>query len=239
MTNNLSTVKALTFDVFGTVVDWRSSVIRECAELGRGEGIIADWASFADKWRGGYAPAMDQVRRGEIPWKSIDELHRMVLERLLEEFNITELIEDEKVHLNKAWHRLTPWPDSVEGLLRLKEKYIVATLSNGNISLLVNMAKYSGLPWDCILSSELAKHYKPDKEVYLTAASLLDLDPEQIMMCAAHRDDLEAASALGLKTAYISRPLEFGPEGKTDEIEYMPFDIIAQDILDLAQKLGV
>lgn len=239
MTNNLSTVKALTFDVFGTVVDWRSSVIRECAELGKREGIIADWASFADKWRGGYAPAMDQVRRVEIPWKSIDELHRMVLERLLDEFNITELTEDEKVHLNKAWHRLTPWADSVEGLLRLKEKYIVATLSNGNISLLVNMAKYSGLPWDCILSSELAKHYKPDKEVYLTAASLLDLDPEQIMMCAAHRDDLEAASALGLKTAYISRPLEFGPEGKTDEREEMPFDIIARDILDLAQKMGV
>ena len=239
MTNNLSTVKALTFDVFGTVVDWRSSVIRECAELGRREGIIADWASFADKWRGGYAPAMDQVRKGELSWKSIDELHRMVLERLLDEFNITELTEDEKVHLNKAWHRLTPWPDSVEGFLRLKEKYIVATLSNGNISLLVNMAKYSGLPWDCILSSELAKHYKPDKEVYLTAASLLDLDPEQIMMCAAHRDDLEAASALGLKTAYVSRPLEFGPEGKTDEIEDMPFDIITRDILDLAQKLGV
>jgi 2-haloacid dehalogenase len=239
MTNNLSTVKALTFDVFGTVVDWRSSVIRECTELGKREGIIADWASFADKWRGGYAPAMDQVRKGELSWKSIDELHRMVLERLLEEFNITELTEDEKVHLNKAWHRLTPWPDSVEGLLRLKEKYIVATLSNGNISLLVNMAKHALLPWDCILSSELAKHYKPDKEVYLTAASLFDLDPEQIMMCAAHRDDLEAASALGLKTAYISRPLEFGPEGKTDETEDMPFDIIARNLLDLAQKLGV
>jgi 2-haloacid dehalogenase len=225
--------------VFGTVVDWRSSVIRECTELGKREGIIADWASFADKWRGGYAPAMDQVRKGELSWKSIDELHRMVLERLLEEFNITELTEDEKVHLNKAWHRLTPWPDSVEGLLRLKEKYIVATLSNGNISLLVNMAKHALLPWDCILSSELAKHYKPDKEVYLTAASLFDLDPEQIMMCAAHRDDLEAASALGLKTAYISRPLEFGPEGKTDETEDMPFDIIARNLLDLAQKLGV
>ena len=239
MTNNLSTVKALTFDVFGTVVDWRSSVIRECTELGKREGIIADWASFADKWRGGYAPAMDQVRKGELSWKSIDELHRMVLERLLEEFNITELTEDEKVHLNKAWHRLTPWPDSVEGLLRLKEKYIVATLSNGNISLLVNMAKHALLPWDCILSSELAKHYKPDKEVYLTAASLFDLDPEQIMMCAAHRDDLEAASALGLKPAYISRPLEFGPEGKTDETEDMPFDIIARNLLDLAQKLGV
>jgi 2-haloacid dehalogenase len=239
MNKDFSSIKALTFDVFGTVVDWRTSIIRECTELGEREGISADWAAFADKWRGGYAPAMDQVRRGEIPWASIDELHRMVLERLLDEFNITELTEDEKVHLNKAWHRLSPWPDSLEGLLRLKEKYIVATLSNGNISLLVNMAKHSGLIWDCILSSELAKHYKPDKEVYLTAASLLDLEPEQIMMAAAHRDDLEAASALGLKTAYISRPLEFGPEGKTDETQDMPFDIIARDILDLARKLGV
>jgi 2-haloacid dehalogenase len=239
MNKDFSSIRALTFDVFGTVVDWRTSIIRECTELGEREGISADWAAFADKWRGGYAPAMDQVRRGEIPWASIDELHRMVLERLLDEFNITELTEDEKVHLNKAWHRLSPWPDSLEGLLRLKEKYIVATLSNGNISLLVNMAKHSGLIWDCILSSELAKHYKPDKEVYLTAASLLDLEPEQIMMAAAHRDDLEAASALGLKTAYISRPLEFGPEGKTDETQDMPFDIIARDILDLARKLGV
>jgi len=238
MNKDLSCIKALTFDVFGTVVDWSSSIIRECTELGKSKGIIADWEAFADKWRGGYAPAMDQVRKGEIPWASIDELHRMVLERLLDEFNITELTEDEKVHLNKAWHRLTPWADSAEGLLRLKEKYIVATLSNGNISLLVNMAKYSGLPWDCILSSELAKHYKPDKEVYLTAASLLDLDPEQIMMCAAHRGDLEAARALGFKTAYISRLLEFGPEGKTDEIEDMPFDIIARNLFVLGSEAG-
>jgi len=238
MTNNLSLVKALTFDVFGTVVDWRTSIIRECSELGEARGISADWAAFADKWRGGYAPAMDQVRRGELTWKSIDELHCMVLDRLLDEFNITNLSEDEKVDLNKAWHRLTPWPDSVEGLSKLKEKYIIATLSNGNVSLLVNMAKHSGLPWDCILSSELAKHYKPDKEVYLTAASLLDLKPEQVMMCAAHKDDLEAASALGLKTAYVSRPLEFGPDRKNDATDDMRFDIMARDIVDLAQRLG-
>ena len=175
MNKNPSSVKALTFDVFGTVVDWRSSIIRECFELGELKGISADWELFADKWRGGYAPAMDQVRKGELSWKSIDELHRMVLDRLLDEFNITNLSEDEKVDLNKAWHRLTPWPDSVEGLSKLKEKYIIATLSNGNVSLLVNMAKHSGLPWDVILSSELARHYKNDKEVYLTALSLLAL----------------------------------------------------------------
>ena len=238
MTNKLSSVKALTFDVFGTVVDWRSSIIKELNSFGESKGIIADWEAFADKWRGGYAPAMNQVRKGEIPWKTIDELHRMVLDQLLNEFEITGLSEREKVHINKAWHRLTPWPDSVEGLSRLKQKYIIATLSNGNISLLVNMAKHSGLPWDVILSSELARHYKTDKEVYLSAAALLDLRPEEIMMCAAHQDDLLAAQALGLKTAYISRPLEFGPERKNDATDDMPFDIVAKDIRNLADKLG-
>lgn len=238
MSTDLSYVKALTFDVFGTVVDWRSSIIKELNSFGESKGIIADWEAFADKWRGGYAPAMDQVRKGEIPWTNIDELHRMVLDRLLNEFEITDLSEDEKVHLNKAWHRLAPWPDSVEGLSRLKQKFIIATLSNGNISLLVNMAKHSGLPWDVILSSELARHYKTDKEVYMKALSLLDLRPEDLMMCAAHQDDLLAAQALGLKTAYISRPLEFGPERKNDATDDMPFDIIANDIVDLAEKLG-
>jgi len=239
MSTDLSYVKALTFDVFGTVVDWRSSIIKELNSFGESKGIVADWEAFADKWRGGYAPAMDQVRNGELLWKSIDELHRMVLDRLLNEFEITDLSEDEKVHLNKAWHRLAPWPDSVEGLSRLKQKFIIATLSNGNISLLVNMAKHSGLPWDVILSSELAKHYKTDKEVYMKASSLLDLRPEELMMCAAHQDDLLAAQALGLKTAYISRPLEFGPERKNDATDDMPFDIIANDIVDLAYQLGV
>lgn len=234
---NLSTVKALTFDVFGTVVDWRSSVIEELTELGESKGITADWEAFTDKWRGGYAPAMDQVRTGELPWRSIDQLHRTVLDQLLNEFKITELSERDKVHLNKAWHRLTPWPDSVTGLKRLKDKYTIVTLSNGNISLLANMAKHSGLPWDVILSSELARHYKPDKEVYITAASLLDLHYEEIMMVAAHRYDLDAASEIGFRTAYLSRPLEFGPDGKTDEAPNMPYDIIASDMLDLAQKL--
>ena len=238
MNKNLSSVKALTFDVFGTVVDWRSSVIKELNELAEVKGISADWDSFADKWRGGYAPSMDKVRKGELTWKNIDELHRMVLDRLLDEFNIIGLSEQEKVHLNKAWHRLAPWPDSVKGLTKLKQKYIIATLSNGNISLLTNMAKHSGLPWDVILSSELAKHYKNDSEVYLKALSLLDLEPSELMMCAAHQDDLIAAKALGFKTAYISRPLEFGPDESNDATDDMPFDIIANDILDLALQLG-
>ena len=238
MSKNLSQVKALTFDVFGTVVDWRSSIIEELTSLGHSKGITADWESFADKWRGGYAPSMDQVRKGKLPWTNIDELHRIVLDRLLNEFDITALNEEEKVHLNKAWHRLKPWPDSVEGLSKLKQNYIIATLSNGNISLLANMAKHSGLPWDVILSSELAKHYKTDKEVYMTALSLLDLEPGELMMCAAHQNDLLAAKALGLKTAYINRPLEFGPDKQNDATDDMPFDIIATDIIDLAGQLG-
>lgn len=238
MSSDLSSVKALTFDVFGTVVDWRSSVIKELTELGESKGITADWELFADKWRGGYAPSMDKVRKGELPWKSIDQLHRMVLDQLLEEFQINDLSKGERVRLNKAWHRLEPWPDTVEGLTRLKQKFIVATLSNGNISLLTNMAKHSALPWDVILSSELARHYKNDREVYLTALSLLDLQPEELMMCAAHQDDVTAAKEVGLKTAYINRPLEFGPDRPNDKTDNMPYDIIAEDIKDLARQLG-
>lgn len=237
MSAELSILKALTFDVFGTVVDWRGSVIKELKGLGRQKSIIADWESFADEWRGGYAPSMDLVRRGELPWKSIDELHRMVLDRLLDEFQITDLTEEEKVYLNKAWHRLDPWPDSVEGLLNLKQNYIISTLSNGNISLLTNMAKHAGLPWDVILSSELAGHYKNDKEVYLKALSLLDLEPEEVMMCAAHQDDLLSAKEVGFQTAYIHRPLEFGPDIENDATDDMPYDIIADDIIDLADQL--
>lgn len=232
-------VKALAFDVFGTVVDWRSSIIRECEALGKRKGMIRDWARFADEWRGGYAPAMNLVRKGELPWTNIDTLHRMVLDRLLSEFEIDGLTEEEKDDLNRAWHRLSPWPDSVRGMERLRTRFVVASLSNGNVSLLVDMAKNAGLPWDCILSSELARHYKPDKEVYLMAASLLGLEPDEVMMTAAHRDDLEAARSFGLKTAFISRPLEFGTERKADTASQGEFDVVAESIIDLAQKLGV
>ncbi len=236
---DISEIKALTFDVFGTVVDWRSSIIRELREFGISQGTVIDWAGFADKWRAGYAPSMDMVRKGELPWTDIDTLHRMVLDRLLEEYNFTDMSEDEIEHLNNAWHRLTPWPDSVQGLERMRTSYTAATLSNGNVSLLVDLSKYGGLTWDCVLSSELAGHYKPDKEVYLTAAGLLGLSPEQMMMVAAHTDDLEAAKELEFATAYVSRPLEFGQGGTNDEYEDMPFDIIARDFNDLARKLGV
>ncbi|MGD9652462.1 MAG: haloacid dehalogenase type II, partial [Candidatus Dadabacteria bacterium] len=208
MTKDAPRIKALTFDVFGTVVDWRSSVIRECEALGERRGVTRDWARFADEWRGGYAPAMDRVRKGGLPWTNIDTLHRMVLDRLLTEFEIDGLTEEEKDDLNRAWHRLSPWPDSIRGIERLRTRYVVATLSNGNVSLLVDMAKNAGIVWDCVLSSELAGHYKPDREVYLTAASLLGLRPGENMMSAAHRDDLEAARSFGRGTAYISRPQE-------------------------------
>lgn len=231
-------IRALAFDVFGTVVDWRSSVIRELENLGRHKNIAADWSAFADAWRGRYAPSMERVRRGDLPWKNLDALHRDSLEQLLPEFGVEGLSQGEKGHLNHVWHRLEPWPDAVAGLERLKERYITATLSNGNVALLTNMAKRAGLAWDLILSSELVRHYKPDPETYLMVPALLDLRPEQVMMVAAHPNDLRAARDCGLKTAYVLRPLEFGPGGEAEKPD-PTFDVVAEDFLDLAAKLAI
>lgn len=231
-------VGALVFDVFGTVVDWRSSLIREGEQLGKSKGLRVDWVKFADAWRAGYGPAMNRVRQGELPWTRIDALHRMILDRLIEEYRISGLSEADKDHLNRAWHRLTPWPDAVSGLTRLKKRFVIATLSNGNVSLLTNMAKHAGLPWDCILSAELAKRYKPDREVYLMAAGLLGLAPGRVMMVAAHKQDLRAAREAGLKTAFVPRPLEFGPQGTVDATPDAAFDVHAGDFRDLADKMG-
>lgn len=231
-------VKALTFDVFGTVVDWRSSIIRDGQLLGAAAGLPIDWARFADRWREGYAPAMNRVRQGELPWTTLDHLHRMILDPLLEEFGILALTEEQKRDFNRVWHRLDPWPDAVAGLLRLKRRYLIASLSNGNLSLLANLAKYGGLPWDVVLSAELFQHYKPDPEVYLGAASLLDLPPSQLLMVAAHPSDLRAARAAGLKTAYILRPAEYGPNRPIDTAADNEFDLVAGDFLELAAKLG-
>src|SRR3954447_15230564 len=196
-------VGALVFDVFGTVVDWRGSLIREGKALGAQKQLDIDWAAFADAWRGGYRPAMDKVRKGALPWMNIDHLHRLILDDLLQQFGIQGLSESEKDQLNRAWHRLKPWPDSVRGLKRLKKKFVISTLSNGNVSLLTNMAKNAGLPWDCVLSAELARHYKPDREAYLVAVELLSLKPDEVMMIAAHRSDLDAARSFGLRTGFI------------------------------------
>lgn len=230
-------IKALTFDVFGTVVDYRRSIIREGERLNQAKDIDIDWASFADAWRGLYRPNMGRVGRGELPWMNLDALHRLTLDKLLEEFKITALSEEEKVHLNQVWHRLLPWPDAVAGLTRLRQKYIVATLSNGNVALLVNMAKYSKLPWDCIFSAELARVYKPDPRAYQMAIDLLGLRAEQVMMVAAHRDDLRAAQTVGMRTGFVLRPLEAGPQRIPDLTPDPTFDVVASDFIDLADQL--
>ena len=236
--NPLDAVKALTFDVFGTVVDWRSSIIEEGRALGRSKNIEADWAAFADAWRSRYQPSMARVRDGEMPWTNLDSLHRASLDKLLEEFAITTLDEGEKDDLNRAWHRLRPWPDSVEGLGRLKKHYILATLSNGNVALLVNMAKNAGLPWDAILGAEVTKHYKPQPQCYLMTAQLLGLAPQQCMLVAAHNDDLLAAGALGYRTAFVGRLTEYGPGQQADLEAEHPFDIVAESFNDQADRLS-
>ena len=229
--------KALVFDVFGTVVDWRGSIIREARRVGRSKGHDADWGAFADAWRGGYHPAMDRVRRGELPWQSIDTLHRMILDPLLREFGL-RLNEREKRDLNNAWHRLAPWPDAVKGLTRLKRRYVIGTLSNGNVALLVDMAKHARLPWDCVLSAELFHHYKPDPEAYLGAAALLGLAPREVMLVAAHKNDLAAARSCGLGTAFVRRPLERGAGATVDITDDRRCTFNADDFVDLARQLG-
>lgn len=233
----LDDVRALTFDVFGTVVDWRGSIIRQLRRFARERGAKLDAAAFADAWRGAYAPSMDRVRRGDLPWTTIDALHRGALDELLDRHGLGNLGEVDRDWLNRCWHRLDPWPDSRRGLAALKRRFVLATLSNGNIALLTNMAKYARLPWDCVLSAELAGHYKPDPEAYLTAVRLLGLEPRQVMMVAAHAYDLHAAAALGLRTALVERPLEFGPVGTSDRPD-PAFDVNASDLLDLARRLG-
>jgi 2-haloacid dehalogenase len=229
---------ALAFDVFGTVVDWRSSIIRELEEFGRSHGVQQDWSAFADSWRAGYAPAMDRVRKGDLPWTRIDDLHRMILEDLLGAAGVTAICVEDVDELNRAWHRLDPWPDTVGGLTRLKEKFIITTLSNGNLSLLTNMAKRAGLPWDCVISAELFHHYKPDPQAYLGCADLLGVQPDELMLVAAHPSDLRAARDAGLMTAYVARPLEFGPNHRPHRVEDGEFDFTATDFLELAEKLG-
>jgi len=231
-------VKALVFDVFGTVVDWRSSVASDVAALAKRKGFTVDAEKFADTWRAGYAPSMNRVRTGELPWTKLDVLHRMILDKILGDFGMTGLTESEKDDLNRAWHRLKPWPDTVAGLTRLKKRFTIAPLSNGNIALMTDLAKHSGLPWDCILGAELVRHYKPDREVYESAADLLNLQRSDVMMVAAHLGDLRAARGVGLKTAFVTRPLEFGPTGKPDVKADPSVDVSARDFNDLASQLG-
>jgi 2-haloacid dehalogenase len=232
-------IKALVFDVFGTVVDWRNSVIREGEAFGRAHGINEDWAAFAEEWRTeGYSGAIRKFHRGEQPWMRVDMLHRVKLDAMLAARGITHVPESAIAEFNRVWHRLVPWPDSVPGLTRLKTKYIVSPLSNGDFSLLTNMAKHSGLPWDCIITPELIKSYKPDPESYKLAARLLDLRLDQVALCAAHQNDLAAAKATGLRTCYITRLHEWGPAGTKEGPTQDGWDVVASNFEDLADKLG-
>jgi 2-haloacid dehalogenase len=228
---------ALLFDVFGTVVDWRGSVMRELARVGRAHDVRADWGAFADAWRAGYRPAMDRVRKGEVPWQPLDSLHLQMLRGLVDRFGL-DLGQDELAALNLVWHRLAPWRDVRTGLRRLRVGCIIGTLSNGNMALLVDLSRSAGLPWDCIFSAELFGHYKPDPEVYRGAASLLALRTSEVMLVAAHKDDLEAARRCGMQTAYVHRPREFGRDAEHEGPD--PASTLnAADFRDLADQLGL
>ncbi len=228
-------VRALVFDVFGTVVDWRAGVVRESRRL---LGDVVDAEALADAWRGRYVPSMDRVRRGELPWTSLDDLHRASLDELLTELGAPDVPEPVRSELVLAWHRLDPWPDSVAGLTRLKARHVIASLSNGNVALLVDMAKHGGLPWDTVLSAELFGHYKPDPAVYDGAARLLGLPPERVLMVAAHTSDLAAARARGLRTAYVHRPGEKGPAATPPPATDPEADFSVASLTELATHLG-
>lgn len=224
--------KILAFDVFGTVVDWHGSIRREAEAIMPG----IDGAAFAHAWRAGYQPAMAEVRNGQLGWTRIDDLHRRILDRILPEFG-QDLPEQQRQHLNLAWQRLAPWPDAVEGLARLKSRFTIVTLSNGNLSLLANMAKQARLPWDLILSAEVFRHYKPDPEAYLGVAKVFGVQPDDVMLVATHEDDLEAAQRCGLRTAYVHRPAEYGERPKAVG-DLIRFDREAGDFIELDARLS-
>lgn len=228
-------VKALVFDVFGTVVDWRSSVLEQFQAFGQDKGItMNNWEAFVDDWKSCYRPGMDAVRAGRWPWTNVDGIYRKKLDALLESYGITGLSEAETIRLNRAWHRCKPWPDVVAGLTRLKARYVLSTLSNGDVACMVNMAKYGGLPWDCVLSAELFRHYKPDPEVYRGAIDLLGWNAEEIMMVAAHNYDLRAARSHAMRTAFVPRPLEYGPGQTSDLKPEEDWDVVVRDFGELA-----
>ena len=231
-------VKALAFDVFGTVVDWRGSIIGMGPAFGAAHGFQLDWAAFALAWRAEYQPAMERVRSGEIGFVKLDVLHRMNLEKVLRDFGIDGLSDAALDDFNRMWHRLDPWPDVVAGLTRLKTEYILVTLSNGNVSLMIDMARRAGLPWDTILGAEIAGNYKPAPEVYRNAADILDLAPGEVMLVAAHNGDLVAARGVGLRTAFVPRPAEYGPNQTADRAADNDYDVVAKDFIDLAARLG-
>ena len=235
---DMQNVRALVFDVFGTVVDWRSSLIRSSEAFAEPRGLTADWSSIVDEWRGAYRPAMDRVRSGERPWAHLDGLHRESLDAILERHGLAGVRAADRDTMVEFWHRLSPWPDSIGGLTRLRERYTVGTLSNGNVRLLVDMAKNAGLPWDCVLSAEMSQHYKPDAQTYEMAIRYLGPKPENVMMVAAHNDDLTHAKRAGMPTAFIARPGEYGPNANAkDAVAGPDADIAVTSIDELADVL--
>jgi 2-haloacid dehalogenase len=234
---HINELKALLFDTFGTVVDWRSSLIEAFTGFGQSRQLDVDWAQLVDQWRSAYWPSMDDVRKGKLAWTTLDELDRAALIKLLPVFKLEQLSPNDIDHLNAFWHRLHPWPDARPGLARLKTRFLIGPLSNGNFSLMVELNKFAGLGWDFVLGSDIFRHYKPDLETYLGACSLLGLPPAQVMMVAAHNYDLHAARSFGLRTAFIPRPTEYGPSQTKDLRPEGPWDIVATDLEDLATQL--
>ncbi|NGX96396.1 MAG: haloacid dehalogenase type II [Candidatus Afipia apatlaquensis] len=235
----MSEIKALLFDVFGTVVDWRTSLIDNFTAWGKTKGLKGDWTALVDGWRAAYMPSMDEVRKHpERGFVILDDLQRQSIEPLAAKLGITGLTSADFDYLTRGWHSLNPWPDSVGGLTRLKRKFIISPLSNGNVALLTNMAKHAGLPWDLVLSAEVFGHYKPDREAYLGAAKILGLTPGEVMLVAAHNNDLEAAQSFGLKTAFVPRVTEYGPHQNRDFKADGNWDYVVKDFNDLADKLG-
>jgi 2-haloacid dehalogenase len=235
--SDVKMVRALLFDVFGSVVDWRTSITRDLSQWSESQGIHVQWEPFVRAWRAQYQPRMQEVRSGQRPFALLDTLHREALVSLLPEYGLTDLTTEQIDHINRAWHRLDAWPDSMNGLIRLKAKYTIAPLSNGNVALLNNMAKHAALPWDLNLSTQWFEAYKPQPQTYLGAAAALGLQPNEVMMCAAHNDDLAAARACGLKTAFWPRPTEYGVDQTKDFDAEQNWDVIAQDMRDLADQL--
>jgi 2-haloacid dehalogenase len=236
---NTGSVRALTFDIFGTTVDWRSGVISEGERLGASLGVHADWAEIADAWRDLYVPSMERVRQGDLPWTNFDRLHRISLDQVLAARGLDRAIDaDARDEFTHAWERLPPWPDTIAGLERLRSRFIVATLSNGNRAQQTALVAFAALPFERLISAEDFQHYKPDPEVYLGACSALGFEPGQVMMVAAHKSDLRAAQATGMRAAFVERPLEKGPGREPELLPDQPADVQARDFIDLAQQLG-
>ncbi len=238
MAKDFADLRVCIFDVFGTVVDWRGSLIEDLPKLGREYGLETDWTSFADDWRGLYQPQMHRVRKGELPWTNIDELHKEAFEMLLKKRGLKHPGEEGAWKFTHLWHQLRPWPDSVEGIGMMKKKYVVATLSNGNVALLINMAKNGGIPWDHCFSGETFHHYKPDPEAYLGVVKTMYLKPHQVMLVAAHNGDLAAAQKCGLSTGFVHRPKEHGPNQTRDLKAEGDWDAVGNSIIKVAKKIG-